>query len=72
LATQILPVFPYTRFAFQHVANYDGTSNSICRRCHHVIATSHNEYSLEQSEHIHICRVPSPQQVGSRAILLLK
>jgi hypothetical protein len=56
LATQILPAFRHTtRFAFQHVANYDGTSDSICLRCHRAIASSHNEYSLEQAETIHTC-----------------
>jgi len=48
MATQALPSFRYTtRFAYQHVANYDGTSDSICLRCHSTIASSHNEDSLE-------------------------
>jgi hypothetical protein len=56
LATQIPSVFlDTTRFAFQHIANYDGTSDSICLRCHSAIASSHNEYSLEQAENTHIC-----------------
>jgi hypothetical protein len=56
MATQALPSFRYTtRFPFQHVANYDGTSDSICLRCHRPIASSHNEYSLEQAEKTHIC-----------------
>ena len=56
MATQALPSFRFTtRFAFQHVANYDGTSDSVCLRCHRAIASSHNESSLEQAETIHIC-----------------
>jgi hypothetical protein len=56
MATQPLPAFRYTtRFAFQHIANYDGTSDSICLRCHSAIASSHNEYSLEQAESTHRC-----------------
>jgi hypothetical protein len=56
MATQILPAFRFTtRFAFQHVANYDGTSDSICLRCHRPIASSHNEHSLEQAESTHMC-----------------
>ena len=55
MATQALPSFRYTtRFAYQHVANYDGTSDSICLRCHSTIASSHNEESLERAERIHI------------------
>lgn len=56
MATQAVPSFRFTtRFAFQHVANYDGTSDSICLRCHRAIASSHNEYSLEQAEATHTC-----------------
>jgi hypothetical protein len=56
VATQTFPVFRYTtRFAFQHIANNDGTSDSICLRCHSAIASSHNEYSLEEAERTHIC-----------------
>jgi hypothetical protein len=56
LATQSLPAFRFTtRFAFQHVANYDGTSDSICLRCHSAIASSHNESALEQAESTHMC-----------------
>ena len=56
MATQSLPSFRYTtRFAFQHVSNYDGTSDSICLRCHSAIASSHNEDSLEQAESTHMC-----------------
>jgi hypothetical protein len=56
MATQTLPAFRFTtRFAFQHIANYDGTSNSICLRCHRAIASSHNEYSLELAESTHMC-----------------
>ena len=56
MATQALPSFRYTtRFAYQHVANFDGTSDSICLRCHSAIASSHNEDSLEQAESTHIC-----------------
>ncbi|MGA9716838.1 MAG: hypothetical protein WBQ79_01045 [Acidobacteriaceae bacterium] len=56
MATQALPSFRFTtRFSFQHVANYDGTSDSICLRCHRAIASSHNEYSLEQAETTHTC-----------------
>ena len=51
MATQSLPSFRYTtRFAFQHVSNYDGTSDSICLRCHSPIASSHDESSLEEAE----------------------
>ena len=56
VATQSFPSFRYTtRFAFQRVSNYDGTSDSICLRCHSAIASSHNEYSLEEAERTHIC-----------------
>jgi hypothetical protein len=56
MATQSLPAFRFTtRFAFQHVPNCDGTSDSICLRCHSAIASSHNEYSLEQAESTHTC-----------------
>ncbi len=56
MATQALPSFRYTTlFAYQHVANYDGTSDSICLRCHSTIASSHNEESLERAERIHMC-----------------
>jgi hypothetical protein len=56
MATQALPSFRYTtRFAYQHVANFDGTSDSICLRCHSAIASSHNEHSLEQAESTHTC-----------------
>jgi hypothetical protein len=56
MATQPIPAFRYTtRFAFQHIANTDGTSDSICLRCHSAIASSHNEYSLEQAEKTHMC-----------------
>jgi hypothetical protein len=56
VATQTLPAFRYTtRFAFQHIANYDGTSDSVCLRCHSAIASSYNEASLEQAENIHMC-----------------
>ena len=56
MATQPLPAFRYTtRFAFQHIANHDGTSDSVCLRCHSAIASSHNEYSLEQAESTHRC-----------------
>jgi hypothetical protein len=64
VATHALPASPYsTRFAFQHITNQDGTSNSICRKCHRIVATSHNEYSLEQVESIHICVQPKLQLV---------
>ncbi len=56
MATQSFPSFRYTtRFAFQHVSNCDGTSDSICLRCHSTIASSHNEHSLEEAERTHIC-----------------
>jgi hypothetical protein len=56
VAAQTLPAFRYTtRFAFQHIANYDGTSDSICLKCHRAIASSHNEASLERAESTHIC-----------------
>jgi hypothetical protein len=56
VATRTLPASPYTtRFAFQHITNSDGTSNSICRKCHRIVATSHNENSLEQVEITHTC-----------------
>jgi hypothetical protein len=56
MATPSLPASPYTtRFAFQHIANHDGTSNSICLRCHGTVASSHNEFSLELAESTHIC-----------------
>jgi hypothetical protein len=47
-----------TRFAFEHVSNYDGTSRSVCRRCHSTIATSHHEFQLEMAESTHFCRQP--------------
>ena len=56
MATQSFPFFRYTaRFAFQHVSNYDGTSDSICLRCHSAIASSRSEHSLEEAERTHIC-----------------
>ena len=56
VATQFLPSFRYTtRLAFQHITNCDGTSDSICLRCHSPIASSHDEYSLEEAERTHIC-----------------
>jgi hypothetical protein len=48
-----------TRFAFQHISNYDGTSDSVCLRCRSVVATSHYEYPLEKAESTHICQ-PEP------------
>jgi hypothetical protein len=56
LASYTLPFGFTTRFAFQHVSNLDGTSRSICRRCHSVVATSHYEFPLEMAETTHICR----------------
>jgi hypothetical protein len=53
-----------TRFAFQHLTKQDGTSDSICLRCHAVVATSHNEYSLEQAERTHVCPPTEPPQQG--------
>jgi hypothetical protein len=56
VATQMFPAFRYTtRFSFQHIANYDGISDSICLRCHSAIASSHDEYSLEEAESTHMC-----------------
>ena len=56
MVTQSLPSFRYTtRFAFQHVDNYDGTTDSICLRCHRTIASSQDEYSFEEAEENHIC-----------------
>jgi hypothetical protein len=56
VATQSFPSFRYTtRFAFQHVSNYDGTSDLICLRCHRAIASSQDEYSFEEAERTHIC-----------------
>jgi hypothetical protein len=56
VATQSLPAFRYTtRFAFQHITNYDGTSDSICLKCHRAIASSHNEDALERAERTHTC-----------------
>jgi hypothetical protein len=56
MATETLPAFRFaTRFAFRHIANHDGTSDSICRRCHRTVASSHNEYSLELAESTHMC-----------------
>ena len=56
MATQTLPAFRYsTKFAFQHITNYDGTSDSICLRCHSAIASSHDEHSLEEAESTHMC-----------------
>ena len=62
VATHTLPASSYsTRFAFEHITNSDGTSNSICRKCHRIIARSHNEDSLEQVEKTHICVPPKLQ-----------
>jgi hypothetical protein len=47
-----------SRFAFEHVSNLDGTSRSVCRRCHSVVAISHYEFPLEMAESTHICRQP--------------
>jgi hypothetical protein len=56
MAAQTLSAFRYsTKFAFQHIANYDGTSDSICLRCHSGIASSYDEYSLEEAESTHMC-----------------
>lgn len=56
MATQTLSEFRYTtRFTFRHIANYDGTSDSICLRCYSTIASWHNECSLEEAERTHIC-----------------
>ena len=56
MATQSFPSFRYTtRFAFQHVSNYDGTSDSICLRCHRALASSQDENSFEEAERTHIC-----------------
>jgi hypothetical protein len=55
LSSPTLPFGFTTRFAFQHVSNTDGTSRSICRRCHAVVATSHYEFPLEMAEAEHIC-----------------
>ncbi|MGB9418800.1 MAG: hypothetical protein WCB58_20985, partial [Acidobacteriaceae bacterium] len=44
-----------TPIPFQHFTKPDGTSDSICLRCHAVVASSHNEYSLEEAERTHIC-----------------
>jgi hypothetical protein len=51
------------QFAFEHVLKHDGTSDSICLRCHAIVASSHNEASLEQAERAHICpaRPSAPQ-----------
>ena len=58
LASQIIPFGFTTRFAFEHVSNYDGTRRSVCRRCHSVVATSHYEFPLEMAESTHICSQP--------------
>jgi hypothetical protein len=55
LASHIAPFGFTTRFAFEHVSNYDGTSRSVCRRCHSVVATSHYEFPLEMAESTHVC-----------------
>jgi hypothetical protein len=56
MATETLPGFRFTtRFPFQHIANQDGTSHSMCLRCHRTVASSHNEYSLELAESTHKC-----------------
>lgn len=58
-----------TRFAFEHVRNLDGTSRSVCRRCHSVVATSHYEFPLEMAESIHICRQLLLPEVGSPRLI---
>jgi hypothetical protein len=32
----------------------DGTTESICLRCHAPVASSHNEYALEKAERTHV------------------
>jgi hypothetical protein len=60
LATPNTPASGNTpRPDFIHVAKNDGTSSSICLRCHAVVASSHNEYSLEQAERAHVCAHPA-------------
>jgi hypothetical protein len=58
VSTYTAPFGFTTRFAFEHVSNLDGTSRSVCRRCHSVVATSHYEFPLEMAESTHICRQP--------------
>jgi hypothetical protein len=56
VAIQTVSVSRYTNsFTFQHIANFDGTSDSICLRCWSTITSSHNECSLEEAERTHIC-----------------
>lgn len=55
MASHTLPFGFASRFAFEHVRNYDGTSRSVCRRCRSTVATSHYEFQLEMAESIHIC-----------------
>jgi hypothetical protein len=55
LSSHTAPFGFTTRFAFEHVSNLDGTSRSVCRRCHSVVATSHSEFPLEMAESTHIC-----------------
>jgi hypothetical protein len=63
LLSTIAPFGFTTRFAFEHVSNYDGTARSICRRCGSVVAISHYEHPLEMAESTHIClqsQLPAP------------
>lgn len=61
MATPIPPASgDNARFAFEHVTKPDGTSDSICLRCHAIVASSHNEASLEQAERGHICPAQDP------------
>jgi len=69
LATPIFPSSGFNpRLAFQHTANHDGTSDSICLRCHTIVASSHNEYSLEQAERAHVCTDPDPLAAPSEQL----
>jgi hypothetical protein len=55
LVAQPIPFGFTSRFDFEHIRNWDGTTRSICRRCHAVVATSHYEFPLELAESTHIC-----------------
>lgn len=56
-----------TRFAFEHVSNFDGTNRSVCRRCRSTVAVSHYEFPLDIAESTHVCPQPLlPAAASSR------
>jgi hypothetical protein len=40
---------------FSHRQNWNGTYDSICRKCYKTVATANNEVELEHLERRHVC-----------------